>query len=84
MSQNQKDSHQLRILNYWIRSAVDRSPNAFFTAFNLNDKQHAHKKYVQMIRDSDLDENDKVDLLQEFQEWKTGNAGSTGVQNPLR
>ncbi|KAF9198106.1 hypothetical protein BGZ49_001182 [Haplosporangium sp. Z 27] len=75
MSRNQKDSRPIAEADIsWIRSAVDKSPNAFFTAFNLDNKQHTHKRYQQMILDSDLDADVKEDLVQKFETWKTDHA----------
>ncbi|KAI8596047.1 hypothetical protein EDD21DRAFT_17560 [Dissophora ornata] len=58
----------------WISTAVDRSPNVFFDAFNLNDKRRAHQRYLRMVRNSDLNEDVKEDVLRNFETWKADHA----------
>ncbi|KAF9899760.1 hypothetical protein BX616_002861 [Lobosporangium transversale] len=60
----------------WIQSASDRSPPAFFEAFDIYFKQHGHQRYAQAIRDSNLDMDIKLDLWQKFKYWKA----NEGVQ----
>ncbi|KAF9578962.1 hypothetical protein BGW38_004983, partial [Lunasporangiospora selenospora] len=55
----------------WIKTAVDRSPNAFFDAFTLNDKKLAHQRYLRMVKDCNLSPTTKKNLLLNFETWKT-------------
>ncbi|KAG0015210.1 hypothetical protein BGZ80_009979, partial [Entomortierella chlamydospora] len=75
MSRDKMDSQSSAYLDIlWINSALDRSPNAFFTAVNANNKQRAHKRYQQMIENCNLDSDDKKILLEKFETWKIDHA----------
>ncbi|KAF9295409.1 hypothetical protein BGZ88_002146 [Linnemannia elongata] len=54
----------------WFQSASDRSPPAFFVAFDIYVKQHGHQRYMQAIEQSNLDKHTKLDLLQKISYWK--------------
>ncbi|KAG9062953.1 hypothetical protein KI688_004553 [Linnemannia hyalina] len=60
----------------WIQSVSDRSPRAYFEAFDIYVKQHGHQRYTQAIQDSNLDKDTKQELMQNFAHWKVND----GVQ----
>ncbi|KAF9992456.1 hypothetical protein BGZ79_003057, partial [Entomortierella chlamydospora] len=66
MAQGQASSQSFTVEELditWIRSAVDRSPNAFFNAFSLCNKMLALQRYTWMVKNSDLDEDTEKTLL---------------------
>jgi len=55
----------------WIETSSDKSPCAFFQAFDIYIKQHGHQRYTQAVQESKLDQDIKSDLLKKFVHWKT-------------
>ncbi|KAG0007876.1 hypothetical protein BGZ80_004124 [Entomortierella chlamydospora] len=77
MAQGQASSQSFTVEELditWIRSAVDRSPNAFFNAFSLCNKMLALQRYTWMVKNSDLDEDTEKTLLSRFETWKVDHA----------
>ncbi|KAF9085104.1 hypothetical protein BGX27_003551 [Mortierella sp. AM989] len=59
----------------WIKSAEDKSAEAYCLEFELFDKQDAHRRYTLLISDSNsITEIEKVELANGFDTWKKNKA----------
>jgi len=60
----------------WINSAVDKSPEAYFRTFEMNEKLSAHRRYIQLLKsDKNLSDVDRRTLVENFEWWKSSNNG---------
>ncbi|KAG0073486.1 hypothetical protein BGZ90_011545 [Linnemannia elongata] len=56
----------------WLNSAVDKSPDAYFRTFEMNEKQSAHRRYARLVgSNNDLPESERKRLMDYFESWKT-------------
>jgi hypothetical protein len=56
----------------WISSTADKSAEAYFRAFELNEKLSAYRRYMRLIEgDNTLSDVDKKTVVENFEWWKT-------------
>ncbi|KAG0226732.1 hypothetical protein BGW42_003456 [Actinomortierella wolfii] len=58
----------------WINEGLDRSPESYFEAFDISDKQRGHLRYFRLIEAAELDHATKKKLSSDFEIWKRNKA----------
>ena len=58
----------------WIQGASDKSPEAYFDKFGIEEKKRGHLRYVRLLQIKGLSDNLRKQLLDQFAIWKVDKA----------
>ncbi|KAF9093071.1 hypothetical protein BGX27_001675, partial [Mortierella sp. AM989] len=57
----------------WLQTSADKSAEAYFIKFNLNDKRIAHHRYTCLLESQVISDKCRNELLNGFAQWKGSN-----------